>query len=283
MPENAEIIELQSARPRLTISRMLPYDRPLINLLLFVLTIVSTTLTWGVWYGAAVVFILTAHEMGHWLACRAHGIPSTLPFFLPLPFANPFGTLGAMIRLRGPFYDRRALFDVGAAGPLAGTVASLLMIVLGFFIKPQPVRAAWASSFVPTPQPLLQGLSLLFTGSLVGGGEVLRNPLLYAGWVGLFVTSLNLLPIGQLDGGHIFYSVAGRRALKWMLAVIAALGVLAFFYYSWALLFVLLLLFGRRHPPPLDEETPLDGRRLQLALLTAILFAVTFVPFPFVF
>lgn len=267
-------------RPRM---RSLPSDKPWINLTLFLLTVVSTWMTWGGWYSIAVISILLAHEMGHYAMCRRYGIPATLPFFIPFPYANPFGTLGAMIQLHGHFPNRRALLDLGAAGPLAGLAVSFLVIVLGFVFNPVLSKSAVSPGFVPWPPLLLQAISYGVSGVGVTGAEVMQNPLLWAGWVGLFVTSLNLIPIGQLDGGHIFYSVFGRRGIRWMMGFIILLGTLAILYHGWLLLFVLLLLFGRRHPPPLDDFTPLDRRRQWIAFLLAVIFLATFSPVPFNF
>lgn len=267
-------------RPR---RRMLPSNRPWLNLTLLLLTIASTWLTWGPWYSLAIIAVLTAHEMGHYVTARRYGMAATLPFFIPFPYANPFGTLGAMIQLHSPFGDRRALFDVGAAGPLAGLFVTLTVILAGALLDPWAARSSVSTAFLPHPQPLLLLLVYLVTGRWIGGSEIILNPLLYAGWVGLFVTSLNLMPVGQLDGGHIFYAVFGRRALKWMIGVIGLFGLLAIFYRGWLLLFVLLLLFGRRHPPPLDEYTPLNRGRRRLAVVIAMIFLLTFTPFPFTF
>jgi membrane-associated protease RseP (regulator of RpoE activity) len=267
-------------RPRM---RALPSDKPWINLILFLLTVVSTWMTWGGWYSVAVISILLAHEMGHYTMCRRYGIPATLPFFIPFPYANPFGTLGAMIQLHGHFPNRRALFDMGAAGPLAGLAVTLLVIVLGFIFDPFFSGNSVSPYFLPGPPLLFQIISYGMSGAIVTGADVMRNPLLWAGWVGLFVTSLNLIPIGQLDGGHICYSVFSSGGSKWMVSFIVLLGALAFFYHGWLLLFVLLLLFGRRHPPPLDDFTPLDGKRKMIAFLLAVIFLVTFSPIPFNF
>ena len=262
---------------------MLPSNKPWLNLMLLLLTIASTWLTWGPWYSPAIIAVLSAHEMGHYVTARRYGMAATLPFFIPFPYANPFGTLGAMIQLHSPFRDRRALFDVGAAGPLAGLVVTLAVILAGVLLDPSAARESAATAFLPHPQPLMLLLVYLVTGRWISGSEIILNPLLYAGWVGLFVTSLNLMPVGQLDGGHIFYAVFGRRGLKWMTGVIGLIGLLALFYHGWLLLFVLLLLFGRRHPSPLDEYTPLNRGRRRLAAVIMVIFLLTFTPFPFTF
>ncbi|MDZ7371469.1 MAG: site-2 protease family protein [candidate division KSB1 bacterium] len=259
----------------------LPADKPLINLVLFLLTLASTWSMWGGRYSLAVTAILGAHEMGHYIACRRHGMRSTLPFFIPFPFFNPFGTLGAVIQIRTPFFDRRSLFDVGAAGPFAGLIVTAFVLMLGFTLPFEPKMKTLSASFKPEPQLLMQGFSLLMRGSTVSGAQIIANPLLYAGWVGLFVTSLNLLPIGQLDGGHILYSVFGPKTRLMMIFFIVLLGILTFFNMGWALLFLILLIFGRHHPPPIDNYTPLDRRRRRLAITAAVIFALTFTPFPF--
>ncbi len=264
--------------------RPLPADKPWINLILFALTILSTYLTWGIWYSVAVISILLAHEMGHYLMCRRYRIPATLPFFIPFPYINPFGTMGAMIQIRGLIPNKRALFDIGAAGPLAGLVVTIPVIYLGA-LKSQVVPVKEISDFSITlgESLLFKAISSLAHISVPEGHDVMLHPLAYAGWVGLFVTALNLLPIGQLDGGHIFYSVFGRRGFKFMYVFLIGLGILSIFYVGWVLLFVLLLILGRHHPPPVDDFTPLDRKRKILAYIIFIIFLTSFTPFPFQF
>ncbi len=263
----------------------LPADKPLINLVLFLLTIGSTWITIGPWYSFGVIAILLSHEMGHYLMCRRYRIPATLPFFIPFPLINRFGTMGAMIQMRGFIPNRKALFDVGAAGPLAGLVVSLPVIYFGIlFSDIVPTSEIHPEMSISLGEPLLfKLLSFLAVGHVSDSYDIQLHGLAYAGWVGLFVTSLNLMPIGQLDGGHIFYSLFGPRGFRLMPLFLVVLGGLTIIYLGWALFFVLLLWLGRTHPPPLDDFTPLDNRRKVLAYLMFIIFLLTFTPTPFEF
>ncbi len=262
----------------------LPADKPWINIVLFLATLWATWLTWGVWYSLSVIAILLAHEMGHYLMCRRYRIPATLPFFIPFPLLNPFGTLGAMIQIRGLMPNRRALFDVGAAGPIAGLLVTLPVIFLGVRLSQiVPVQQINENAITLGESLAFKFISRLAIGSLPEDYEVMLHPLAYAGWVGLFVTSLNLLPIGQLDGGHIFYSLFGRRGFRLMPLFLVAFGILTIIYYGWGLLFILLLLLGRRHPPPIDDFTPLDLKRKILAYIIFFIFVTSFTPMPFIF
>ncbi|RPH99928.1 MAG: site-2 protease family protein [Calditrichaeota bacterium] len=261
----------------------LPIHQPVLNLVLLLLTIGSTWLTWGMYYSLSLITILFCHEMGHYMSCRRHKVSSSLPFFLPFPFANPFGTLGAVIQLRSVLPNRNALFDLGAAGPIGGFIPAIAVIIVGYHFHPFLSDGNIDIGFLPS-SPLFFHLLSFFTNCLkVSNFMIASNPVLYAGWVGLFVTSLNLLPIGQLDGGHIFYSLFGRNSLKWMKVFILFLGILSTFYIGWILLFLLLLIFGKRHPPPLDDRTPLDRKRKLIALFLFVVFILTFSPIPFNF
>jgi membrane-associated protease RseP (regulator of RpoE activity) len=183
-----------------------------IHVSLFVLTLASTAVTAGPLYGIAIMAILTAHEMGHYIQCRRYGVPATLPFFIPMPLLNPFGTMGAVIRMSGPLYARRALFDIAVTGPIAGLVLALPMAMAGIRLS----KVVDVSRLSETTMPL--GDSLLFralvwvvVGRIPEGRDLLLHPLAFAGWAGLFVTALNLLPVGQLDGGHVLYALFGNR------------------------------------------------------------------------
>lgn len=265
--------------------RALPADKPLINLILFLLTIASTWLTLGIWYSLPVIAILLAHEMGHYLMCRRYKIPATLPFFIPFPYLNPFGTMGAMIQMRGLIPHRKALFDVGAAGPLAGLVVTIPVLYFGLQLSDivPASQSAEGMTIILGESLFYKLISFLALGPIPDTFDVRLHDMAYAAWVGLFVTSLNLLPIGQLDGGHIFYSLYGRKGFKYMPLFMLALGGLTVIYYGWALLFILLLLLGRKHPPPVDDFTPLDTKRKVLAYVMFFIFVTSFSPTPFKF
>lgn len=235
----------------------------------------------GAVYSASVMTILLAHEMGHYLMSRKYGIPSTLPYFIPFPL-SPFGTFGAIIKMKGIIINKKALFDIGIAGPLSGFIIAIPFIIFG--IKMSTIQLVTKEMvFLQLGDPLLfKILQGFLIGDIPDGYDLVLHPLAYAGWVGLFVTALNLLPVGQLDGGHIIYAVFGDKS-KWIFAVsITLLAVLTIFYNpGWLLLVILLLIFGMRHPEPFDMETELDGKRKLLAFVILLIFLLSFTPSPF--
>lgn len=253
----------------------------ILHIILFILTVFSTWLVGGAAYSFAVITILLSHEMGHYFMSVRYGIPATLPYFIPFPF-SPFGTFGAIIKMKGVVIDRKALFDIGVAGPLSGFIVSVPFIVIG--IKLSTIEYLTGSTnYLQLGDPLLfRMLQEVMVGELPRGADLVLHPFGYAGWVGLFVTALNLLPVGQLDGGHVVYAVFGARA-KWIsIAFIVALAVLAVFYNpGWLLLVLLLVIFGMRHPRPYDDDVRLDGRRKKIAFLMLIIFLLSFTPSPF--
>lgn len=254
-----------------------------LHILLFLMTIASTILVGGFLYSLAIMTILLSHELGHYLMSRRYGIPSTLPFFIPLPLP-PFGTFGAVIKMKGVVVNKKALFDVGVAGPVCGFVVALPFIVAGIRMSAvTPLSGIPAGSYMELGDPLLFRIfEALFVGEIPKGYDLVLHPFAYAGWVGLFVTSLNLLPVGQLDGGHVVYAVFGEKS-KWVYrGVIAGLGMLAVFMnIGWLTLVILLIIFGRSHPRPFDDETGLDRSRKKLAVVTLIIFILSFIPAPF--
>jgi membrane-associated protease RseP (regulator of RpoE activity) len=241
----------------------------MVQVLLFLLTVASTMFVGGFLYSFAIISILLAHEMGHYFVSRRYGVPSTLPYFIPFPL-SPFGTFGAIIKMKGIILNKKALFDIGVAGPLSG-----------FIVAVQALTAN--SSYIQLGDPLMFTLlQKALVGEVPKGFDVVLHPFGYAGWVGLFVTALNLLPVGQLDGGHIIFAVFGQKS-KWVFAVsIILLAMLAIFYNpGWVALVILLLIFGRHHPEPFDMETELDGKRKLIAFLVLIIFLLSFTPSPF--
>jgi membrane-associated protease RseP (regulator of RpoE activity) len=286
---------METERPWL--ARLLRSDRPGLNIILFLLTCLSTfyhgystsptaSVADGFWYGGGIIAILLCHEMGHYLMCVRHGVRATLPFFIPFPVLSPFGTLGAVIRMDSRMPDRRALFDIGVAGPLAGLAVAIPAIYFG--IKMSAVRDIVTSSGATMTlgeSLLFKGLSFLALGPLPEGQDIFLHPLAYAGWAGLFVTALNLLPVGQLDGGHILYALLGERSAlvgRIALALFALMGIVVFpLFPGWFPFILLLLWFGYRHPPTMDYFTPLDSRRRMIAYLAFIIFILSFTPIPF--
>ena len=252
-----------------------------IKIILFLLTIASTYFVQGFAYSFALMTILLSHEMGHYFTSRHYGIPATLPYFIPFPL-SPFGTFGAIIKMKGFITNKRALFDIGVAGPLAGFIVATPFIIMG--IKWSTIEViSPGTPFIQLGDPLIfRILQRLLIGEIPPGSDIVLHPFGYAGWVGLFVTALNLLPVGQLDGGHVLYAVFGERS-KWVfMVVITALGLTAIFYNpGWLLLVILLIIFGMRHPQPLDTETGLDTPRKVLAFVILLIFLLSFTPAPF--
>ena len=259
----------------------LPMDKPIINLVLLILTLITTSLVGGIVFGFALVGILFAHEMGHYLMCKHYRIPATLPFFIPFPEYSPFGTLGALIQIRGFFPHRRALFDIGIAGPIAGFVLSVIALFIGIRISIENASPVFLN------YELIFGKSLMFLMiekiATIGSDvsiSVLDHQLIFAGWVGLFVTALNLLPIGQLDGGHVVYSMFGQKSKIIYMVMLGAFGITTFFYFGWALFFMILLLFGRKHPAPIDDISEINTFRKRLGIVIFIVFFLSFTPVP---
>lgn len=238
----------------------------------------------GITFSTALLTILTAHEMGHYIACRFYRVQATLPFFIPAPPLFLAGTFGAFIKMKSPIPSRRALFDVGLAGPLAGFMALLPIAFVGLLnLEPAPPVAP--GQMIIFNDPLLFKLIAKLTGAnLIDASP---NPFYMAAWIGLLVTSLNLMPVGQLDGGHGTFALFGQRAHKFIgrfsFITMAAVSVLGFLWHgspSGFLYAVLLAVMLRvRHPAPLHEE-PLGNARTIIAVVTLIVFVLSFVPFP---
>lgn len=229
----------------------------------------------GLAYMLAVMAILTAHEAGHFLAARRHRIPATLPFFLPVPVMLT-GTLGAVIGMEGSRADRRQLFDIALAGPLAGLAVAVPVLAAG-------MASGVPDTFNPFAQPLLgQWLLDLIRPDLAPGQTLAPNALLMAGWVGLLVTGLNMIPISQLDGGHVCHALFGRRSHLVTRAVLLAAigGIIVFGGYHWVAMVVIIAFMGADHPPIRDEGRPLDPWRRALGLASCLIPIVTFMPEP---
>jgi len=322
--------------------------RPTINIILFILTILSVMLT-GVnippeamptdgsfplsyflryiftgWpFALSMVGILFAHEMGHYLACRYYKVPATLPYFLPAPFLSPLGTLGAFIMMRGIPKNKRVLFDVGVAGPIAGMVIAIPVLFIGLYLShlgPVERPPAGLSGLLEgnsifylfskylvfgelLPRPLSTGglsqamywLQYFFTAQPIpfGGLDVQLHSVALAGWAGLLVTALNLVPVGTLDGGHVAYGLFGEKARKifpFAIGALIALSVLPIiltfsldsFNFSWILWVMILYWLGNVRTQPLDDITELDTPRRALGFVMLIVFILLFTPIPLV-
>lgn len=269
--------------------------RPGLHLLLFAATFATAALAYalnfggadpfadGVSYAVALLAILLAHEFGHYILARVHDVDATLPFFIPAPPLFLIGTLGAFIRMRSMPRDRRALFDVGAAGPWAGIAVAVPLLVLGLALSEvKPLEPSPGGAFYLGESLLLKALMWLVLGVDDGDVTIVLHPIAMAGWVGLLVTALNLMPVGQLDGGHIVYAALGARGHRAVsLGTITALIVLVLGgATSWLVWALLLLALGLRHPRIVDDDAPLDPVRRWGAVASLLLFVLTFMPEP---
>jgi len=256
-----------------------PNDLPII---LFVATCVSTWLSGGLAFSLAIMTTLLAHELGHFLQARRYRVPASLPYFIPMPL-SPIGTMGAVILMQPGKGDRRALFDIAVTGPLAGLVPALLFSVLGLQWS-RVVQIAEQPAGLTLGEPLLFKLLAYFAfGPLPEGQEILLHPVAFAGWVGIFITALNLIPIGQLDGGHILYALLRRRAhaVARGLLFAAMVAVVLWGYWGWTLMIVLLMLMGAAHSPTANDHVPLGAGRTILGWASLTFVPVGFTPVPF--
>ena len=236
----------------------------------------------GIPFALTLMLILFVHEMGHYLTSKKYGVQTSFPYFIPGPwFPYGIGTFGAFIQIRSPILQKKALLDIGAAGPFAGFIVAMIAIAIGIS----------GSQIVPIKEEmaLLQlGDPLVFSWmvSIMGrtppeGFDLILNSVAFAGWIGLFVTSLNLLPIGQLDGGHIAYALLGKKqkfcsiGMVFILCILGTQGWSG--WYIWAVMSVLL---GMKHPSTLDEDRPLDFQHRMRGIASLILFIITFMPVP---
>ena len=232
----------------------------------------------GLPFSLTLISILLVHELGHFFACRYYGIDSSYPYFLPAP--TLIGTFGAFIRIRSPILNRKALFDVGISGPVAGFALVLPILAAGvYFSKVVPGAQKDALVIFGNP-PLMKFFIALFHPG-VKASDVLLTPEALAAWVGLFATALNLLPIGQLDGGHIVYSVSSEKHRRISQIVgVALFGMAIFFWHGWIVFAVLVFILGYRHPMLLDSWTPLDRKRRAWAIVALVIFLLCFTPLP---
>jgi membrane-associated protease RseP (regulator of RpoE activity) len=288
-----------------------------IHVILFILTLTTTTLAGaqsgfsdsplmdGLSYSIPLLTILLFHEFGHYFLARKHGIKATFPYFLPVPLP-PVGTFGAVIKIRSPFYNRKALFDVGVAGPLAGVIIAIPVTIVGLYLS-KVIKVTHVPGIYLGSSLLFSFLSDIIWGTLPANHDIFLHPMAFAGWVGLFVTALNLMPIGQLDGGHVLYAMFGEkrhRTLPYLIIpVLLILGVLGLLNYMppllgikdpsqldslgtigwpgwllWVGLMMIMLRIG--HPAPIDPSSPLDRKRKILGWIALILFILTFIPSP---
>jgi len=241
----------------------------------------AVLLTTGACFAVPFLFILASHEFGHYFMARHHRVSATLPFFLPVPLG--IGTVGAMIALRSPMVHRRAVFDIGVAGPLAGLVVALPVFAYGIHLSNVEPLANYAGQtlFQEGKSLLYLGLLWLMKGPIPDGHDILLHPFAWAGWFGLFVTALNLIPVGQLDGGHVVYSMFGGGHRIVARACFTVLLCLAFVWSGYVFFLILLLFLVRLdHPPTVDDRVRLDRRRYFVGWITLLIFVLIFVPLP---
>jgi len=253
---------------------------PRINFLLLIATSFTTYYVNGPSYAVCIITILLAHEMGHFIMCRKYNVEATWPFFLPFP--SLFGTLGAVIKMKGHIPDKRALFDIGVAGPIGGLIFAIPITIIGLCISEIHPIPKDSTSYLGLGEPILFSFFAKMTmGNVPEGFDIVLSPVAFAGWAGLFVTALNLLPIGQLDGGHVIYALLGKHSGIVYKVGIGIFCLFALFVYpGWILFAILLLVFGFKHPAPIDPFTQLDFRRKCIGVLMIIIFLLCFTPIP---
>ena len=272
-----------------------------IHLIFFVLTVFTTLIAgalqegakpWenlasiikGIPFSFTIISILLTHELAHYFASRRHGMTASLPYFIPGPPLPPMiGTFGAVIKTNPPIPDRRALFDIGVSGPLAGFIVSVIAIVIGLkFSRVAPLEEIRGVTVMLGDSLGFKLLSYLTVGALPDKADIFLHPIAYAGWIGFFVTAMNLLPIGQLDGGHVVYAVLGRWHRIVSISMVVLLFVLGYMSWpGWYLWGFLTTVLGTRHPPVFQPNIELDKRRKIIAWITLIVFILTFMPEPF--
>ena len=278
-----------------------PAPRVFVPLVLFIVTVATTVIAGalyqgadiinypgqvlrGVPFSAALLVVLGTHELGHFLASRRHGVHTTLPMFIPAPPIPPLiGTFGAVIRIKTPITTKNALVDIGAAGPLAGFVAALFVTAWGLRLSSIYPQAAHTGTALGLGSSLIfQVLSYFFVGPMPEGFDVFLHPMAFAGWIGFFVTAMNLMPMGQLDGGHMIYALMGPWHRVFSMLMVALLVVLGFFTWpGWFIWAALISIIGLWHPPVEDHYAPMDLRRKATSMAAIIVFILTFIPTPF--
>ena len=279
-----------------------PLEKPkvLLPAVLFLVTIVTTVMAGALYQGAdifadpyslvkgipfslSLLLILGTHELGHFLASRRHGVVTTLPTFIPGPPIPPMiGTFGAVIRIKSPITTKAALVEIGASGPLAGFVIALFVTWWGLDHSTIVPRTMAAGSLGLGSSIIFHALSYITVGPVPETHDVLLHPVAFAGWIGFFVTAMNLLPIGQLDGGHLVYSLLGRRHRQFsmvMIGVLIVLGILS--WPGWFVWAALITIIGIWHPPVEDQREPMDSKRRLIAFSALAVFILTFIPTPF--
>lgn len=274
----------------------IPAEKYWINLILFVLTVLSTlvvgalhagvnplknpaNLIYGIPFSLSLIAILGSHELGHYTLSRIHRVRASLPCFIPVP--HPFvGTLGAFIKIKSPIPSRRALLDIGAAGPLTGFIVAIPITLIGLKLSTIVPKSSAGGLFLGEPL-FFKFLAFIAGIHVPSNMDLYLHPMAFAGWIGFFVTGLNLIPIGQLDGGHISFAMLGKHHIKIAFAALFALVVLGFLWAGWWTWAILVVILGLRHPAPPNEVSRLDRKRLIIGGISILIFILTFIPRPF--
>ena len=268
-----------------------PRRRVFLPVLMYVLTWISTT--WvgslyaggsflsGLWFSIPLLIILTCHESGHFLQARRYGVRSSLPWFIPMPLP-PFGTMGAVITLDRRIPNIRALFDIGITGPLAGLAPTFVFLVIGIALSSVAEAPSGPGTLIFGEPLLFRWVSALFFDRSDPSVDLVLHPVGMAAWTGLFITSLNLFPIGQLDGGHVFYALLKRHARPTVrvLFVLVVAAVVLTGAWQWTVMLALVTLLGIHHPPTADDAMPLGKGRTILGWLTLAFLLIGFTPNP---
>ncbi len=267
----------------------------IVNAVLFALTFVTTLvagaflaggnplasprdLLLGFMFSLPLLTILGVHELGHYAAARRHGVDVTPPYFIPAP--SFIGTFGAFIKIRSPLPNRNALMDIGAAGPIAGAIVAVPVLLVGLGFSSVRESAGIAAGIPLGESLLFRAAAYAVLGPVPDGYDVVLHPVAFAGWIGLLVTALNLLPSGQLDGGHIAYALFGGGYTRFARAVPFLLLPLGLLWGGWIIWSFMLLILGTRHPRPLYDEVPLTPGRKRIGIAAALLFLLCFTPNP---
>ncbi|MCK4353026.1 site-2 protease family protein [candidate division WOR-3 bacterium] len=274
-------------------------EKKWVNLLLLIATIFTTilagsflsgknpfknpsTLISGIPFSFTLLLILGSHELGHYFACKFRGIKATLPYFLPVPPPIlPLGTFGAVIRIKSPISNKKELVEVGAAGPIIGFILAIPITIIGLRLSKIMLITPGEGQIFLGNSLLFYLLSKLFVAPPPPGYDLALHPVAFSGWVGMFITALNLLPLGQLDGGHIAYALLGKNTkfIAWpLIGIMIGLGIYWQGWLLWVILIVIVLKL--KHPPPLNDVTPLDLQHKIIGLIALLIFILTFIPVP---
>lgn len=291
MEEDMPVPEIPEAKKR---------EKMGLALFLFVLTLITTLfagaflsgadplghpreIARGIPFSLTLMFILLSHELGHYIASRYYGVDASLPYFIPAP-PYPFiiGTFGAFIRMRSPIVHKKALFDIAVAGPIAGFILSCLALLIGIPLSDVTVKPPGAQDLSFGSSPIFYFFVNQLIGSLPQGYYIDLHPIAFAGWLGLFITCLNLIPVGQLDGGHLAYALFGKKHRTISVMTIILLIFTGFLGWpGWWVWGVLGAFIGLRHPPLADQEIRLNKTRIAIGWLAFFIFIGTFIPVPF--